>query len=412
MGTIEIGNFLGTRRMVLRPFVYMLAISLQLTSVRAQGEHAASDVSIARPVVARHGMGVTQEATASRVGIEILKRGGNAVDAAVAIGIALAVTLPRAGNLGGGGFMLIHLAETNKTIAIDYRETAPALTTRDVFLDERGEPDRNKSVFSGLSIGVPGTVSGLELAWRKYGSGRFQFADLVDPAVNLARQGLTVDADLADSLPFARATFARHPASARIYLRPDGTVPQVGDHIALDDLAKTLDLIASEGAHGFYTGPVAEKLVSAVREAGGRMTLQDHAVERDPIRGTYRGHEIVSMPPPSSGGLHIIEIANILEGFPLREQGFNSAQSIHETAEAEKFAFADRARYLGDPDFVKIPVRGLTSKDYAAQLRTKISIDAARSADEIAPGGPERYESDQTTHFSVMDEKGRWQKSG
>jgi len=355
-------------------------------------------------------MVVSQEAAASRVGVDILKRGGNAVDAAVAVGFALAVTLPSAGNLGGGGFMLIHLARAHKIVTIDYRETAPALTTKDVFLNDRGEPDRNKSVFSGLAIGVPGTVAGLELAWRKYGSGRFSFADLVAPAAHLARQGLTVEDDLADSLPFAAATFARYPSSARIYLKPDKTLPRAGDHIALDDLAATLEGIAARGAAGFYTGPVAENIVAAVRESGGRMTLEDlanyRAVEREPVRGTYRGHEIVSMPPPSSGGLHIIEIANILEGFPLREQGFNSAQTIHEMAEAEKLAYADRSRYLGDPDFVKVPVKGLTSKEYAERLRMGIAPGRARAANEIAPGGPERYESDQTTHYSIVDDEG------
>jgi gamma-glutamyltranspeptidase/glutathione hydrolase len=387
-----------------------LAALLLTEPAGAQSEIAPSDLAIARPTMARHGMVASQEATASRLGVDILKRGGNAVDAAVAMGFALAVTLPRAGNLGGGGFMLVHLAEKNKTVAIDYRETAPALTSKDVFLNGQGEPDRKKSLFSGLGIGVPGTVAGLELAWQKYGSGRFSFAELVAPAAGLAHQGLTVDEDLADSLPFAAATFARHPSSARIYLRPDKTLPRVGDHIALDDLALTLEMIAAQGSAGFYTGPVAEKIVAQVHEAGGRMTLEDlanyHAIEREPVRGSYRGHEIVSMPPPSSGGVHIIELANILEGFALGEDGLNSAQTIHEMAEAEKLAFADRSRYLGDPNFVKVPVKGLTSKEYAAGLRPKILLDRARPASEVEPGALERYESDQTTHFSVVDEKG------
>jgi gamma-glutamyltranspeptidase/glutathione hydrolase len=388
----------------------LLLFLLLVAPAKAQNEVATSDLAIARPIMARHGMVVSQEAAASRVGIDILQQGGNAIDAAVAMGFALAVTLPRAGNIGGGGFMLIHLAEGNRTIAIDYRETAPALTTRDVFLDDKGEPDRTKSVFSGLAVGVPGTVAGLELAWRKYGSGRFSFADLVAPAARLAHQGLTVDDDLADSLPFAEKAFARHPSSSRIFLRPDKTLPRAGDHIGLDDLAATLDAIAARGAAAFYTGPVAEKIVAAVREAGGRMTMEDlgayRAIEREPVRGTYRGHDIVSMPPPSSGGVHIIEMANILEGFPLGEQGFNSAQAIHEMAEAAKLAYADRSRYLGDPDFLDVPVNGLTSKAYAEHLRTKIAPDHARAAAEIGPGGPERYESDQTTHFSIVDAKG------
>jgi gamma-glutamyltranspeptidase/glutathione hydrolase len=376
----------------------------------AQTAPVISDFATARPVVARRGMVVSQEAEASRVGLEILKRGGNAVDAAVAVGFALAVTLPRAGNLGGGGFMLIHRADRHETIAIDYRETAPAMTTKDVFLDANGEANPFTSRFSGVAIGVPGTVAGLELAWRKYGSGKFSFADLIAPAAALAHRGLTVDDDVEDSIPYARVALARHPAAAKIYLRPDLSAPVAGDHMNLDDLAATLDTIAARGAAGFYEGPVAEKIVASVREMGGRMTLDDlaryKAVEREPVRGTYRGHEIVSMPPPSSGGAHIIEILNILEGFPLKEQGLNSAATIHEMAEAEKLAYADRARWLGDPDFLKIPLKGLTSKAYAEALRASIQADRARPASEIAPGEPQRHESDQTTHFSVIDAAG------
>jgi gamma-glutamyltranspeptidase/glutathione hydrolase len=227
-----------------------------------------SPFATARPVVARHGMVVTQEAAASHVGLDVLRLGGNAVDAAVAVGFALAVTMPRAGNIGGGGFMLIHRADLNVTTAIDYRETAPSATTKDVFLDANGEADPFKSRYSGLAIGVPGTVAGLELAWRKYGSGKFTFAELIAPAVALAHQGLTVGGDVADSLPIAASTLAKHPSSARIYLKPDGSVPQTGDHIALEDLAATLDTIAAEGAAGFYTGPVAEKIVAAVQAPG------------------------------------------------------------------------------------------------------------------------------------------------
>jgi len=388
-----------------------LIVALLLApSARAQPAPIISDFAIARPVVATHGMVVSQEAAASRVGVDILKRGGNAVDAAVAVGFALAVTLPRAGNIGGGGFMLIHRADTHKDVAIDYRETAPALTTKDVFLDANGEADPFKSRYSGLAIGVPGTVAGMELAWRQYGSGKFAFAELVAPAARLAHDGLTVDDDVADSLPAAAPTLAKHPSSARIYLKPDLTAPAAGERIRLDDLAATLDAIAAQGGAGFYQGPVAQKLVAAVQGAGGRMTLADlanyRAVEREPVRGTYRGHEIVSMPPPSSGGVHVVEILNILEGYPLADQGLNSAQAIHEMAEAEKLAYADRAQYLGDPDFIKVPVKGLTSKAYAARLRQGISPDRARPAAEIGPGGPERVESDQTTHFSVVDENG------
>jgi len=396
----------------LRPFSLAAFAFLCLAPAAASADQAPiiSPFATARPVIARHGMVVTQEAAASRVGLDVLRRGGNAVDAAVAVGFALAVTLPRAGNIGGGGFMLIHRADLKKTVAIDYREAAPAATTKDVFLDANGEADPFKSRYSGLAIGVPGTVAGLELAWRKYGSGKFSFADLIAPAVALARQGLAVDEDVADSLPLAAPVLAKHPSSVRIYLRPDGGAPQAGDHIALDDLAATLDAIAADGAAGFYSGPVAQRIVNAVQAAGGRMTMEDlasyRAVEREPVSGAYRGYAIVSMPPPSSGGAHIIEILNILEGFPLGEQGLNSAASLHEMAEAEKLAYADRAAYLGDPDFVKIPLAGLLSKAYAEHLRSLISPDHARPAADIRPGEPQRYESDQTTHFSIVDSDG------
>jgi len=369
-----------------------------------------SDMAIAKPVAAAHGMVVSQEAEASKAGLEILQRGGNAVDAAVAVGFALAVTLPRAGNLGGGGFMLIHRADLGKETAIDYRETAPELTTENVFLDANGEADPFKSRYSGLGVGTPGTVAGLYMAWQKYGSGKFSFAALVAPAAALAHRGLTVDQDLADTLPLVRPLLARHPSSARIYLKPDLSAPRPGDHIALDDLAASIDAIAAQGPDGFYKGRVAQQIAAAVQEMGGRMTTDDlaqyRAVEREPVKGNYRGHEIVSMPPPSSGGAHVIEILNILEGFPLGEQGLGSAAEMHEMAEAEKLAYADRARWLGDPDFLAIPIKGLISKNYAAQLRAKILPDKARPASEIRPGDPQRYESDQTTHFTVVDAEG------
>ena len=394
----------------MRPFQVAALACLWFPPAAAIADPVISPLATARPVVAKHGMIVTQEATASRVGLDILRRGGSAVDAAVAIGFALAVTLPRAGNLGGGGFMLIHRADLNQTTAIDYRETAPAATTKDVFLDANGKADPFKSRYSGLAIGVPGTVAGLELTWRKYGSGKFSFADLIAPAIALAHQGLTVDDDVVDSLPLAAKALSSHPSSARIYLRPDGSLPQTGDHLALDDLAATLETIAVKGAGGFYSGPVAQKIVDAVNAAGGRMTIEDlagyHAVERQPVRGTYRGYEVVSMPPPSSGGAHIIEVLNILEGFPIAAQGLNSATSLHELAEAEKLAYADRAAYLGDPDFIKIPLTGLISKTYAEHLRGLIATDRARPAVDIRPGEPQRYESDQTTHFSIVDEAG------
>lgn len=362
------------------------------------------------PVVARHGMVVSADGIASRIGVDILRKGGNAVDAAVATAFALAVTLPKAGNIGGGGFMLVHMAAQHKTTAIDYRETAPVDTPKTVFLDADGNADSRKSQFTGLGTGVPGTVAGMALALAKYGSGKFTLAQLIQPAAELARAGIPVEGDLADSLALVGRGFAKHPSSAKIFLHPDGTPLQDGDRLVQGDLAKTLDAIAKDGPKAFYSGPIAEKIVAAVDAAGGHMNTADmaiyKAVERPPVRGTYRGFEIVSMPPPSSGGTHIVEILNILEGYPLASLGHNSSATIHLMAEAMKRAYADRAKYLGDPDFVKVPVVGLTSKKYAEQLRGEISPLHARPAKEIAAGNPAPFESEQTTHFSVVDKDG------
>lgn len=363
-----------------------------------------------QPVLALHGMVASQEAKATRIGIDILERGGNAVDAAVAVGFALAVTLPRAGNLGGGGFMLVHLAARDETIAIDYRETAPQGINRESFLDEKGEADPRKSRDSGLAVGVPGTVAGLALAWRKYGSGRFGLAELIAPAIRLAREGFVIDDDLADSLPRAQMRLARWPASARIFLKPDGVAPGRGERLQQGDLADTLTAIARFGPDAFYRGPIADMITAGVRAAGGVMTSDDLAryrpVERKPVRGSYRGYDVRSMPPPSSGGVHLVQLLNILEGFALRETGAGSAATLHMMIEAMKLAYADRAAFLGDPDAVRVPVQGLTSKDYAADLRAGIDLDRARPSAEIRAGQPLRFESDHTTHFSVVDRLG------
>ncbi len=361
------------------------------------------------PIVAQHGMVVAQEGAAARIGLDVLKRGGNAIDAAVATALALAVTLPRAGNLGGGGFMLIHLAKGDRNIAIDYRERAPAATTCCVFLDAAGNADPRLSRDTGLAVGVPGTPAGLALALSRYGSGRFTLADLATPAVAIARDGIVVGEDLADSLPNA-SRLKRWASSVAIFLHPDGSPLARGETLVQHDLARTLETYGREGPKGFYEGQVADKLVAAVHSAGGTMTLDDvrdyRAEERAPVVGTYRGHTIVSMPPPSSGGIHVIELLNILEGFPLAEQGADTAATIHDLAEAMKLAYADRAAYLGDPAVLKVPVEGLTSKRYAAALRAQIQPDHARPASEIKALDPMPYESDQTTHFSVVDAQG------
>jgi gamma-glutamyltranspeptidase / glutathione hydrolase len=361
------------------------------------------------PVVARNGMVATQEKHATRVGVEILRQGGNAVDAAVAVGFALAVTHPQAGNIGGGGFMLVHLAGANRTIAIDYRETAPAAMTREVFLDEKGEADPKKSRDSALGVGVPGTVAGLALAHERYGSGRFTLAQLIAPAIKLARDGFTVEDDLADSLPRAQPRLARWPASAKIFLKGDAPLPR-GDRLVQGELAASLETIATSGPRAFYDGALAGKIVTAIQQSGGLMTLDDlknyRAIERPVVRSNYRGYDIASMPPPSSGGIHLVQILNILEGFPLRDLGPESAATLHLMIEAMKPAYADRAEFLGDPAFVKVPLAGLTSKRYAAEQRKAIDPERARPADTIKPGTPAAYESDNTTHFSVIDRDG------
>jgi gamma-glutamyltranspeptidase/glutathione hydrolase len=361
------------------------------------------------PVLAKNGMVSSQERLASEIGVEVLKRGGNAVDAAVAVGFALAVTLPRAGNLGGGGFMVIHLAKTKENIAIDYREVAPAASKVDMFLDAQGNPDPKKSRDSGLAIGVPGTVRGLALAHEKYGSGKLSLAQLIEPAVRLARDGIAVEDDLADSLPAVRAKLAAFPASAAIFLK-NGQPLGRGDRLVQSDLAVTLQAIAQQGPDAFYSGRIAKQIAESVQAIGGIMTEADLAAYkpalRPVVRGSYRGHEIISMPPPSSGGVHLVQILNILEGFDLRKAGAGSAAAYHMLAEAMKPAYADRATWLGDPDRVKVPAKGLTSKKYAEAQRAGIDLSRARKAEEIKSGDPLPHEGDQTTHYSVVDSEG------
>jgi gamma-glutamyltranspeptidase / glutathione hydrolase len=371
---------------------------------------AGANAQPAPPFLARSGMVVSEEARASQIGVEILRQGGNAVDAAVAVGFALAVTLPESGNLGGGGFMVVRLANGNRNVAIDYRETAPAAATREMFLNEKGEADPQKSRFSGHAVGVPGTVAGLAHALKNYGSGKFTLAQLIAPAIPLARDGIEVTERLAASLVRAQLQLARYPASVEIFLKPDGTVWKPGERLVQKDLAETLQAIAREGVHAFYEGPVADQISAAVRLAGGQMVRDDLANyrvrEREPVVGRYRGHGVVSMPPPSSGGVHLVQMLNILEGYDLKSLGHNSAETIHLLAEAMKLAYADRSEFLGDPDFVKVPVKGVTSGRYAEDLRKGIELGRARTAAEIKPGKALQYESDHTTHYSVIDKDG------
>ncbi|RZG14899.1 gamma-glutamyltransferase [Pseudoalteromonas sp. CO342X] len=369
-----------------------------------------SSKATAQPIWAEHGMVSSQEALASQVGVEILKQGGNAVDAAVAVGFSLAVTLPRAGNIGGGGFMLVHLAKENKTIAIDYREMAPSRAHKDIFIDENGEVNPKLSLQHGLAVGVPGTVMGMELALEKYGT--MTLNQVIHPAIKLARDGIKVTSDLANSLShsYIKERMLSVPASKAVFYKKDGSSYKPNEWLVQADLAHSLELVAEKGSAGFYQGETAKKIVAAVEAAGGIMSLDDlkgyKAVEREPVKGTYRGYDIVSMPPPSSGGVHIIEMLNMLEQYPIGELGHNSAATIHLMAEVMKRAYADRSEYLGDPDFYDVPVKALVDKQYAKQRSKQINADKATPSREIKPGKLLPYESNQTTHYSVVDKWG------
>ena len=360
------------------------------------------------PVQAKSAMVVAGEPAAAGIGLEVLKNGGNAVDAAVTIGFVMAVTLPRAGNIGGGGFMLIYSAKSGKVIAVDYRERAPASAHRDMFLDDDCNPDSDLSRFSHLSAGVPGTVAGLALALKKYGT--ISLKEALAPAIKIAEEGLPVTPAFSDAIKSNSELLGKWASTRAVFFKPDGSFYEPGDVFVQKDLADTLKAVAGEGVKAFYQGKIADLIVAEMEPNGGLITREDlknyQPVIREPVKGAYRGHDIYSMPPPSSGGVHIVQILNILEGYHLPSLGPNSPKSIHFMAEAMKMAYADRSRYLGDPDFVKVPVEGLTDKKYAGTLRRRIKAGRATDSKDISPGSPPGYESGETTHFSVVDSKG------
>lgn len=362
------------------------------------------------PVRAKRGMVASTNQVASRVGVEIMKRGGNAVDAAIAVGFALAVTHPAAGNLGGGGFMMIRLKD-GRTTAIDYREMAPAAAHRDVYLDKNGQLIKGEggSLVGYRAAGVPGTVRGMELALKKYGSGKLTWAQLVEPARRLAANGFAVTYSLARSLRNSKDYLSNYTETKRIYLK-GGNFYDEGEIFRQPELAATFARLQRLGPNEFYEGETARLIVADMKRNNGLMTLDDLrgyvAKERTPLRGSYRGHEVISMPPPSSGGAVLIEMLNILEGFDLRKLEASSSDRYHLMAEAMRRAFADRAEYMGDTDFVKVPIAGLIDKSYANTLRSTIKTDRASSSAEVRAGRPAGYESEDTTHFTVVDAEG------
>ncbi len=367
----------------------------------------ANVISAVPPVSAKNGMVVSQHYLATKAGLEVLKDGGNAVDAAVTVGFVEAVVLPIAGNIGGGGFLLAHLEGEKPLVAIDFRENAPARAHRDMFLDAAGNPDSERSQYSYQAVGVPGTVAGLALALEKYGT--ISLARALRPAIDYAQHGFPVDPYLRSSLMSARRRLEASPASMAIFFRPDGKPYEVGELLVQKDLAWSLKQIAKHGPSAFYKGEIAERIAADMAANGGLITVEDLAAyrpaERTPVRGTYRGFDIISMPPPSSGGVHLIQMLNILEGCPKGFYGHNTPETIRLMAETMKLAYADRSKHLGDPDFYPVPVQGITSKEYAAALRKTIAPDRITPSAEILPGNPGVHESEQTTHYSVVD---RW----
>ncbi len=389
-------------------FGFLLLLILLLPGRVAAEQAILSAQDIFHPVLGTQGMVASQEATATQVGLEVLKGGGNAVDAAVAVGFALAVTLPRAGNLGGGGFMLIHMAESGETLALDYREEAPAAAGRDLFLDADGKVDNQRARFSYLSAGIPGTVAGLAAAQARFG--RLSLAAVLAPAIRLAEEGMPVSVALAEGLAARAERLKAWPETARVFFKADGSPYSAGEKLVQSDLAWSLKEIARDGAAAFYKGEIGQRIAADMKANDGLITEADLAaydvVWREPVTGSYRGYAIASMPPPSSGGVHLVQILNLLESYPLGEMGAGSAATLHVMAEAMKLAYADRSQHLGDPDFWKVPQRGLTSKAYASRLRQRIDQDRALAATEIGPGDPVPYESNETTHFSVADRFG------
>ena len=377
-------------------------ITLAFVAAGLSGASAATRPALESP----HGIVVSSQHYASQAGLRILEAGGNAIDAAVTVGYALAVVNPCCGNIGGGGFMTIHLASGRDTF-INFRETAPAAASETMYLDAQGQAITDLSLYGYLAAGVPGTVMGLDRALSEYGT--LPRAKAMAPAIVLAGDGYVLTRGDTDVLDVGAPRFAKDPVASKIFLRPDGMPFQPGDRHVQKELAATLELISLQGPDAFYKGPVAMAIEAASKANGGILTAKDFAAytatEGKPLTCTYRGYVLVSSPPPSSGGTTICEILNILEGYDMKARGFHSARSVHLMVEAMRHAYLDRNTYLGDPAFVENPVDRLISKDYAAAIRAKISPDKATPSVEVQPGaGP--HEKAETTHYSVVDKEG------
>lgn len=372
---------------------------LSLGTMCAAKDHSPADVT------ARHGMVAAANELASQAGTEILKEGGNAVDAAVATAFALNVVESNASGIGGGGFMLIRMAGSDKVVAIDYREKAPAASTPDMFASEEAKKN-NISEFSPFAVGVPGTVAGMVMALDKYGT--MSLAQVMAPAIRLAEEGFPLARVTSESAKDHFDTLTKFNDPSKFVFFTNGLPAEPGTIIKQPNLAKAFRLIAKDGRKAFYEGPIGEAMIKRLQELGGKMTMEDlknyEAVIREPAEGTYRGYKIFSMSPPSSGGVTLVEILNIMENFPVSEWGYNSPRTIHYMTEAYKMAFADRSKFLGDPDFLTIPLKGLTSKEYAKVLAGKIHPFEAMK--QVSTGDPSMYEHFSTTHASVADAKG------
>ncbi len=386
----------------------LLAASPAFTPVLAKDNNPAAKAvfgydSAHHPVLAKHGMVSAQDRLAAEVGRDILQRGGNAIDAAVATGFALAVTHPQAGNLGGGGFMLIRDAESGEITALDFREMAPEAASRDMYLGPDGEVDNKLAQYSRLSAGVPGTVMGLLDALDEHGT--MTRRQVLGPAIRLASQGFEVSPALAQSLEGHREELSADPSSVEYFLGRKS-----GSKFMQTDLATTLRRIANSGRAGFYEGRTADLIVAEMESGGGLITHEDlrnyKTVTRAPVKGQYKGYDVYAMSPPSSGGVHIVQMLNILSGYDLRADGHNSAAYLHKLIEVMRRAYADRSKYLGDPDFVDVPVKDLTAQAYADALRGTIDLSEASSSEDILPGAELPYESQNTTHYSVIDKDG------